>query len=495
MHQLTREEFQDALKKGLGRAVQHVRSSPPEAVRDDLVHACTEYLAWSSQQDGCRVTWLFRMIEATGEYDYYRQKIIEAVEQIPDDTYGIDTICQLFGLMAKFAERGDNEVLEIMRRRFDSARILYVPHFGFDELFRLDGIDALIRFLRREWKRVCDDEELWADDDEITIAEEELGKEVVQAALKVAARDDESIRFCLERIKRQQAEQEARKAAEEKQKQKLMERPEVLPNLRELIDGMENDGSTKTKWKFVAFRNAFLSRHNSGDFYAKPTPEELEYAFQKLLEATDPEHQLCLLGIFIEETMPRFDSRLWPLLFNAPNSEVRWAAEQAFSRMTDPAIREKGLKLIRKKPDSLDWIRGIDLLEKNFMTDPVVRERGLELIAKGPEFKDWHCGIDLLEKSFQAEDEFVIMKKLESVPPDTYIDDMHNIGYSVIKLARANPEVRLESLLLWVYEHTFCADCRCRSVEQMIKRNIAPQHLLEECLDDSYKDTRELVAK
>jgi len=459
MRQLTREEFQDALKKGLGRAVQHVRNSPPEAVREDLAHACTQYLGMNLQDElGGRVPWLFRMIEVTGEFDFYRQKVIEAIEQMPDNPDDAETFNELFGLLAEFAARGDSEILEIMRRRFDSACVLYEPNFGFDDLYRLDGFDALLRLLRREWKRICDDEELVADDYEIRIAEEDLGKDAVQAALDEAARGDESVRLYLERMNRQQRALKAERAARKRIKKEKV----APPSLRELIDDQENDWPTEAEWTNESFRAAFLSRRNQflhiGRSYAKPTPEELEYALQKLLETTDPGWQFCLLGIFVKETMPRLEPRLLSLL-DSPLQTLQWGAEQAISRVADSAVREKGL----------------------------------ELIAKGPEFQDWHLGIGLLEKNFQSGDELILLEKLESISPDVDIHDLHTVGMTILDLAAANPEAPLEPHLLWIYEKTYCPHCRCRSVEYMIQRHIAPQHLLEECLDDSYQYTRELI--
>ena len=455
MDNLTPEQFHDSLRKGLGRAVQHVRNSQPEAVRDALANACTEYLGMNLQDEGSRVPWLFRMIEATGELNFYRQKVVEAVEQIPDDPNAPETFNELFGFLAEFAARGDGEVLEIMRRRFYSARVLYEPHFGFDDLFRFDGIDALLRFMRKDWIRIAD-EELWASDDEIKIAEEQLGKEVVQAALEEASRNDESIRLYLERIRQQQITKEAEKAARDSTKKVKT----VLPSLRELIDDMKNDWPTETEWTHESFRDVFWSRRNrfthAGRFYAKPTLEELEYAYQKLLETNDPGWQYCLLGVFTHETMPRFDPRLFALLFDTPYGYIRWAAGEAFSRVTDPAIRDRGLELIAKE-------------------------------------QDWHYGIGLLEKNFQTGDELLLQEKLDSLPPDIDPDDLHAIGQAILDLARANPDAHLESLLLWVYEKTYCPPCRYSAVKCIIQRNAAPQYLIEECLDDSYQYTRELA--
>ena len=432
--------------------MQHVRNSPPVVVRDDLAHACTHFLGMNRQDEGSRVPWLFSLIEATGEPDFYRQKVIVALEQMPDDPDDTETFNELYGLLAEFAARGDAEALAIMRRRFETANVLYEPHFGFEELFRIEGIDALIRLLCREWKRVRDDETLCVWDDEIKHAEETLGKEIVQAVLEKESLGNESVRLYLERL----ARQEKSKAEQKPPSQS------PLPRLTELVDGLNEDLPQETDWTDDTFRDVFWRRYalflHSGLLYAKPTPEELEYAFQKLLEVTDPGRQFCLLATFVKETMPRLEPRLLSL-FDSSITHLRWEAAKAFSRMSDPQVRAKGL----------------------------------ELIAKAPVFNDWSLGIRLLEKNYQPEDESLLQQMLELIPQNIDPQELWHICYDTLDLIDNNAEFLFESILPWIYENMPCPHCRSRSVRLMLQRNIASKNLLEECLDDSYEDTRKLA--
>ena len=455
---MNREEFQNALRKGLGRAVQHVRNSPPETVRADLAHACTHFLGMNLQEEsGGRAEWLFSMIEASGEPDFYRRKVIEALEQMPDNPDPGDdseTFNELYRLLTEFAVRGNAESLVVMRRRFDTACVLYQPYFGFYELFRIEGIDALLRLMCREWKRIRDDETLWPLDFEIEHAEEELGKEAVQAVLEKESLVNESVRLCLERLRRKEAERLAWEAEREKSKK-------PLPRLPELIADLVEDWPRETEWTDDTLEAAFLQRRSlfrRRHVYAKPTSEELEFAFEQLLETTDPGWQLCLLTAFVKETMPRLEPRLLSLC-DAPLRPIRSEAVGAFS-----------------------WI-----------TDPRVRAKGLELIAKAPDFSDWYFGISLLENNYQPEDESLLLRTLKSVPADIDIHDLHSIVMSLHGLAEANAGFSFEPILLWAYENSPCPYCRGKSVEQMIQRNIATKKLLEECRDDSYERTRKLA--
>jgi hypothetical protein len=360
-------------------------------------------------------------------------------------------------LLTEFAVRGDAESLEIMRRRFETANVYHESDFGFYDLFRIDGIDVLIRLLCREWNRIRDDETLWACNDEIKHAEETLGKETVQAALEKESLVNESVRLYLERLHRQETAIQARQADRENSKK-------PLPRLTELIDALNDDLPQKTDWTDDTFRNAFVQRRSlflhSGHFYCKPTPKELEYALRQLLKATNPGKQLCLLAAFARETMPRLEPRLFSL-FDSPLHLVRCGAATAFERMTDPLVRAKGL----------------------------------ELIARAPDFNDWYLGIGLLEKNYQLEDEALLLRTLESIPADIDIHELHAIVMSLIDLVASNAEFSFDSIPLWVYENSPCPHCRRRSVEQMIERSIATKNLLEECLDDSYEMTREFAHK
>ena len=456
---LTPKQFRDALRKGLGRAVQHVHNSPSEMVRDDLAHACTHFLGLNLQEEmDSRAGWLFSMIEATGEPDFYRQKVIEAIEQMSDSPDDTETFSELFSLLAEFAVRGDAELLAIMQRHFETANVPYEQNFGFYDLFRIEGLDALFRLLCREWERIRDDETLWAWDDAIKYAEDKLGKESVHAALEKESLVSESVRLYLERLHRQETERLAKTAERKKMKQK----PPPLPRLMELIDGLDKDCPPETDWTDDTFRDTFLRRRNpflqNGRLYAQPTPEELELAFQQLLATADPGRQFCLLAVFVKETMPRLKPRLLSLL-DSPLHLLRWGAAEAFGRMSDPQVRAKGL----------------------------------ELIAKAPDFGDWYLGIGLLENNYQPEDESLLQRTLDLIPVGFDVHELHATIMSLIDLIIANTECSFESTLLWVYENSPCPHCRSRSVEQMIQRNIAPKNLLGECFDDLFESTRELA--
>ena len=72
---LTLEKFQDALRKGLGRALMHVKTYGTENVRDEILQACLHNFIYDPQCEKSRANWLIEIINLAPdkEYYYYRQ--------------------------------------------------------------------------------------------------------------------------------------------------------------------------------------------------------------------------------------------------------------------------------------------------------------------------------------------------------------------------------------------------------------------------------------
>jgi len=51
------------------------------------------------------------------------------------------------------------------------------------------------------------------------------------------------------------------------------------------------------------------------------------------------------------------------------------------------------------------------------------------------------------------------------------------------------------SLLIHIHRLTLSSSCRARLVQSLFKRKITPHEILEECLYDSYEDTRKFAER
>ena len=192
---LTRDEFRNALAKGQGRVVQHVRQSSADTVRDALLDACIHCRAYDTQCEGFRADWLFNMIELTGEPDHYRTKILEAIPA----SYGGDTdyydFWQLYYLLKEFAIRGDAECRMALYRAFD----LLVDHndiCGADAIVEIDGLSGLLHVLEIAGRRIHNGGDIWWEVSyHLEEAEEKFGHSTVRNAIDAEAVQNEFVRI------------------------------------------------------------------------------------------------------------------------------------------------------------------------------------------------------------------------------------------------------------------------------------------------------------
>ena len=179
---LTPDEFRNALAKGQGRAVRHVRESSAEAVRDALLDACVCCKTYDTQCEGFRADWLYQMIELTGEMEFYRKQILNVISNNRDaDSYDL---WQLYYLVNEFAKRGDAECRTVLYREFD----LLVDDNnigGADALVKLDGIPGLLHVLEIAGRRIRNGDDLWWEVSyHIEESEEKFGKNTVRDAIR-----------------------------------------------------------------------------------------------------------------------------------------------------------------------------------------------------------------------------------------------------------------------------------------------------------------------
>ena len=472
---MNREEFQDALRKGLGRAIQHVRNSPPEVVREDLLHACLNSLAVDQQIEGNRAPWLFFMLDQTDDMNYYGPRIFERYFDLVQDEIRNDTEYQLFGLICEFAtEYGNKKAKTEVYRFFDRQ---FEPEYfdgwfnGKFAIMQMDGIPGLFYVLERIGRYIKDNN---IDYDEgsfsglyiIEDAERLYGKEEVQAALKVEAEQNEFIRIYLEWEKAHLEFNDARNSEyqnetnEEKGKRNRVKYP-----LREMVDQFLADdfSNYQNEEKFVKNPVRFFRSLLSSSPYKFMTAgmwaeeNDLEHAYQKMCETDDLVRKTVLLKTFEYRPLLKVEPQLIALL-DSDNKELAKSVRDALSNTKHLFIREKALAMLRANPIPPNWFDGLALLENNF----------------------------------QVEDIPTILSSLQA----NRIADgdvLHDIVSYLRKMDDNNPSDAFAPILLWMYENCPCSECRQDVVERLLEMNRLPVEIREECRDDCNPDIRELV--
>ncbi|HEX2905724.1 MAG TPA: hypothetical protein VHO69_02610, partial [Phototrophicaceae bacterium] len=112
-------DFAHALHIGLGRAFLLVKRNYDTSYRDPLLNACFHDFIFDGYVEDSRAPYLFEIIQATNDIDFYREAILTRLSQLPAADGGNDSY-QMYNLVACFARQGDIEAREVLLNKFRS---------------------------------------------------------------------------------------------------------------------------------------------------------------------------------------------------------------------------------------------------------------------------------------------------------------------------------------------------------------------------------------
>jgi hypothetical protein len=462
----TPEQFRDALRKGLGRAVEYVRTTPAELVRKPLLYACTHYLGYDMQCEGSRTPWLHKMTVLTGEPGWYCTEALKELEKYRDYPEDSRSLYELVHLLALFAQNGFPEVKPILRRRFFDFKPPDGDVLCTDlplDILETEGAVALLgRYGQMEDRDYAASigSYLLADGDE------KFGLSLADA-IRRARNDDNALDAYLRDIEKYRQDEEEDKRQRHDSPLVPTHLLSIGPVLERMFSFLDNippaKGRTLTD---EAFRDEYVGlqsgfKHEAGTpnrHYTAP-PQFFEQVFERLLMEDDPGRQYCLLGAFYHRPMPHFEPRILELM-DSPISMLQQGAATAFANMSTPEIRAKGR----------------------------------ELLEAMPERAGWENGFVLLTGSGQPDDLPLIIATLHAAPLQTMSAfDVHGIVWKVQPLVVIAEPIDSAPIMLWTYENSPCANCRRKSITWLIENNIVPVELLKECLDDCDDQTRAIA--
>lgn len=186
---LSRDEFADALRKGKGRAVQHVRAHGDAGVEDLLLEACIHCQSHDPQSEGYRSGWLMEMLGMLPDPRPFYETILGS---FLDSTDARD-VEQMAGIIVTLAEQGSLKARSALYEKFDRQE------FNEDwmlslRLINLDGIEGLLHVARVLGRRLATDSDFWLGGYLQHVADEQFGMAAVDEVLLKAAVDSPDVR-------------------------------------------------------------------------------------------------------------------------------------------------------------------------------------------------------------------------------------------------------------------------------------------------------------
>ena len=434
MMTLSKAEFVDALKKGKGRALQHLRVHGDAGLEDALLNASIHCLAYDPQSEGDRGGWMMEMLSFCRDPETYYRAVLA---HFPESDDGHD-IAQMAAMLVILAQRGYPGARDLLYAKLDRQYLggsdtagQHIVHFDGQDIVDLDGIDGFLHVAEVIGRRMQSDADFRADDYLLTAAGEKHGADNVAAALQRAAKTNSNVSAYVDAIMAQSGS--------------------LIPKAK------ANAAPTRERISLAAFLDAPLDakskrRSMRWQFARQATADELTSLLQLIAEETDSTRLHHYLGVFNKVDMPELSPPILELA-RSDDGETRDLAISALARLTDDRVRSLAVELLDQ-----GVLKAIELFAKNYVDGDFDR----------------------------------IAAKLGAPDDDRQI---HDIGLDLLGVCRDHPVPASAECLIWIYEHTPCAFCRNSAVDDLLAIDRLPAALALECQQDCYSDTREAVAK
>lgn len=321
---LSKDEFADALRKGKGRAVQHVRAHGDAGVDDLLLAACLHCQSHDPQSEGYRSAWLMGMLAMLPNASRYYAAVLAA---FPGATDGHDAE-QMAGMLVMLAEHGHAGARDALYSKFDRQEFAKDWMLSL-KLIALDGLEGLLHVARVFGHRLAIDADFELDGYLQHVVDEQFGPETVDEALRQAAIGAEEVRRFHLALRRPDAE-------------RAPDEPYLLDAfVADLTEGKRNPRGLASR------------------FARQGSQTEHVELFERLERETQPQLIAGMLRVFaIRIDPPRgIDGVL------------------RFARHADPAVRETAIDVLRRfSDDRIAELSGELLAAGNL--------EGLELLAE-----------------------------------------------------------------------------------------------------------------
>ncbi len=428
-------ELQQMLHAGMGRAILFLMNQDTAQYRDVILDACLHNYAYDKQCEDERADYLYPLIKASGEIEYYRENILSALP-LETDYYDAEQLLDFAVLFARDGcEQARSAIYDKLHRRNTDA--LPRDLSGVSQIIELDGISGLIHCL----EYIESNPDLigaYQDDMLIWQAEEVTSIEEVRLALIEAVQNKPAVARMLASINEYSIEWTAEEI--------VRKRKEMRGSHKSLSDTI----SSETTWQELKKRPEFRRLLPSWSRVASDS--EFERAALDLESFTDPKQLAAYLRLFVKRPFPLDPNKLIKLV-DYPDEGVVWRALTDLETIHHPDVRALFMRIIEV-----------------------------------PELSDQAIG--LLRSNYETGDDQIIMRLLEA---ENDLDNLHALCGDTNHTYQENPVPEGNEPLLLVYEKVPCALCRHTCLEIIQSLAEIPDWMIEECRYDSNSGTRELA--
>lgn len=365
MNRLTQDQFRDALCKGFGRAVLHVREFGAAGLEDDIAHACTTSLVYDAQCEGTRGEWLHEIVKLAGLVEMVASLVVDKLRcsSAPEEFWDVAQLSILASLFAKDGRKDARDVLyeKFDRQEFSSTWLCGIP------IMNVDGLQGFLYVAKVVGKNLHNND---GSVDTYILAEayERFGREAVHNALAAQAKSCESTKMFVDymhRVDQLDAEREN-------------QGPRPLESVETVLASIE---AAQDKYP-----------HRLRYWGRRASENDVAVVFDRMLTEDRPDQLRRYLCVFGLREMPRLAPQILELATTA-EGRLLDATIDALSVFQTVEVRNLGLRLLQAIPPRVD---AVNLFGKNYepgdstLLESVLPTEGDSDVLHG-------IGIDLLD--------------------------------------------------------------------------------------------------
>jgi hypothetical protein len=440
-YKLTKEQFTDAISKGLGRAMSHIKRYGLDDVADIVLDACLHNKAYDAQCEDSRADWLYAMFNNSPQYNNFREAILSALKN-ENDWYETAQLCEL----AKEMALDGNEHARIALRDFVLNSVMMQGEkecLGIEEYIKVEGSIAVLELAKIYGQRLIENPE------DNVIADLQCEEEDIV-----------------------------------KYKQLLIEHSYSDPRIKAYFDYLDDNGAFDPIYvqpdadcaiERETRKSEFLSQYNVDRIIDRAKNRQDKYG-----------NIYSLFGMYADKKDLEV---ILAQLLNEKENAVRTRLIWVFRRIPLPVIHDCFFEWIDSNDEKLRAALFMALANSK---DDRIHEFARQRVKAG-KILGWANSfvLDLFEKNLAIDDVKLISDAILACKPD--IEDRHRFGLSITSIAEKNKTNELKDMLLWVYENTPCGNCRDSAITRLNDISALSQDIIDECTMDGCDSIREFV--
>lgn len=434
---MTKAQLSTALKRGLGSAVLQIKNSNSrDEYKETVLWCCLHNTCYDMQSEGNRSMYLYEAIKLFEDKSYFETAIIQKFnKETITDAWVFN---QLTDLLCQFAAHGSSNSKAALYQKYDTLlfRLSAMRKWQGDYQFAYESVCMALTSLDgyNSFKKIIGD----------------VGSQIIKTVMPDLFIMDwfyqnSKTKFGKKRIDhylKTQASHSEGIALFLKGVQRFdhsVRDKQTTPTLQEYLDNQTDPDRQNKSRRYVRL-------------YAKvATDEELRTIANTAISEKNPKIKCDLLSVFRYRAFPLNESIVLALI-DSDDEDMRDTAFSMLENIQSQSVHDHMIKLLKAHHSVAN-------------------------------------AIPVLCRNYQVQDEPLLFEAIKRLPV-TQKGEWHDCFSAVEALFSTRKHKPKTAMLAYIYKKTLCSYCRCNVVKTMYRRKVLSAGILQECLYDSYDETR-----